>query len=103
MGVLKNILFLLVNLQVVWVSGEDGLKVEKELDLAEMIKMGISLGKSVLGEEVVENLKKGDLSDLMKVGEKVLGEDTVKDLIDSATEGSFLTKKITEDKIKCFR
>ena len=93
MGVPKNILCLVVILQGVWVRGEDGLKEEKELDLAEMIKLGISLGKSVLGEEVVENLKKGDLSDLMKVGEKVLGEDTVKDLINSATAGSFLTIK----------
>eukprot|EP00091_Calanus_sinicus_P018123 TRINITY_DN4033_c0_g1_i1.p1 TRINITY_DN4033_c0_g1~~TRINITY_DN4033_c0_g1_i1.p1 ORF type:complete len:178 (-),score=61.74 TRINITY_DN4033_c0_g1_i1:70-579(-) len=86
-GCLENILCLVLILQVMWVRGEDELKVEKELDLAEMVKMGISLGKNVLGEEVVENLKKGDLSDLVKVGEKVLGEDTVKNLMNSATEG----------------
>merc|ERR1740137_153527 len=49
--------------------------------------MGMALGKSILGEEAVEKIKKGDLSELIKVGEKVLGEDTVKDFLNSATQG----------------
>merc|ERR1711892_633717 len=49
--------------------------------------MGMALGKSILGEEAVEKIKKGDLSELIKVGEKVLGEDMVKDFISSATQG----------------
>ena len=66
----------------------------KEIDWSEMLQMGLALGKSILGEEAVEKLKKGDLSELIKVGEKVLGEDTVKDFLNSATEGAFDT---TED------
>merc|ERR1740137_186806 len=49
--------------------------------------MGMALGKSILGEEAIEKIKKGDLSELIKVGEKVLGEDTVKDFLNSATQG----------------
>merc|ERR1712200_296928 len=52
---------------------------------------------SILGEEAVEKLKRGDLSELIKVGEKVLGEDTVKDFLNSATEGAFNTKEDEED------
>merc|ERR1711892_966163 len=49
--------------------------------------MGMALGKSILGEEAVEKIKIGDLSELIKVGEKVLGENTVKDFLNSATQG----------------
>merc|ERR1719147_317289 len=38
----------------------------------------MALGKGLLGEEAVEKLKRGDLSELIKIGEKVLGEETVK-------------------------
>merc|ERR1712106_928300 len=57
-----------------------------EMDWAQMFQMGMALGKSILGEEAVEKLKQGDLSELIKVGEKVLGENTVKDFLNSATE-----------------
>merc|ERR1740124_1815325 len=57
------------------------------MDWAQMFQMGMALGKSILGEEAVEKIKKGDLSELIKVGEKVLGEDTVKDFLNSATQG----------------
>merc|ERR1712098_979776 len=49
----------------------------------------MALGKGLLGEEAVEKLKRGDLSELIKIGEKVLGEETVKDFLNSATEGAF--------------
>merc|ERR1719228_2725539 len=58
----------------------------------------MALGKGLLGEEAVEKLKRGDLSELIKIGEKVLGEDTVKDFLNSATEGAFNTKEDGEDK-----
>merc|ERR1712212_56917 len=53
----------------------------------------MALGKSILGEEAVEKIKKGDLSELIKVGEKVLGENVVKDFLNSATEGAFAPKE----------
>merc|ERR1719483_826450 len=55
--------------------------------------MGMALGKSILGEEAIEKIKNGDLSELIKVGEKVLGENTVKDFLNSATEGAFSSKE----------
>merc|ERR1740124_1226232 len=58
-----------------------------------MFQMGMALGKSILGEEAIEKLKQGDLSELIKVGEKVLGENTVKDFLNSATEGAFASKE----------
>eukprot|EP00091_Calanus_sinicus_P024189 TRINITY_DN8536_c0_g1_i2.p1 TRINITY_DN8536_c0_g1~~TRINITY_DN8536_c0_g1_i2.p1 ORF type:complete len:167 (-),score=66.18 TRINITY_DN8536_c0_g1_i2:58-558(-) len=101
MGIL-NILCLVLLLQVVWVRGEDEVideeelakeekegKEGKDIDWAEMLQMGMAIGKSILGEETVEKLKKGDLSELIKVGTKVLGEDTVKDFMNSVTEGAF--------------
>ena len=36
------------------------------MDWKEIIQMGLAVGKSILGEEVVEKLKKGDLSVLSK-------------------------------------
>merc|ERR1719228_3000150 len=57
----------------------------------------MALGKGLLGEEAVEKLKRGDLSELIKIGEKVLGEETVKDFLNSATEGAFNTKEDGED------
>ena len=106
MGVL-NILCLVVILQAVWVRGEDEVideeelakeeKGGKEMDWAEMLQMGMAIGKSLLGEETVEKLKKGDLSELIKVGTKVLGEDTVKDFMNSVTEGAFSPKEGEEE------
>merc|ERR1711909_211476 len=70
---------------------------KEEIDWSQMLQMGLALGKSILGEEAVEKLKRGDLSELIKVGEKVLGEDTVKDFLNSATEGAFDTKDDGEE------
>ena len=74
-------LTLLLNLGMVRGEKEE----EKEIDWNEMLQMGLALGKSILGEEAVDKLKKGDLSELVKVGEKVLGEEAVKDFINSMT------------------
>ena len=97
MGVFKG-LFLVLVLQAVSLRGEDEVMEDEEvigksegkdveMDWAQMFQMGMALGKSILGEEAIEKLKQGDLSELMKVGEKVLGENTVKDFLNSATEG----------------
>merc|ERR1712025_943934 len=68
----------------------------KEIDWSQMLQMGMALGKGLLGEEAVEKLKRGDLSELIKIGEKVLGEETVKDFLNSATEGAFAPKEDEE-------
>ena len=39
---------------------------EQEMDWAQMFQMGMDLGKSVLGEEAIEKIKKGDLSEVIK-------------------------------------
>merc|ERR1739838_947033 len=69
-------------------SGDSG----GEMDLSDLLQMGLALGKSVLGEEGMEKLKQGDLSDLLKVGERVLGEGVMNDFLQAA-EGA-----IKEDK-----
>merc|ERR1712106_1221013 len=98
MGVFKGIFLVLVLLAVSLrgedevmedeeVIGENEKNDEHEMDWGQMFQMGMALGKSILGEEAVEKIKKGDLSELIKVGEKVLGEDMVKDFLNSATQG----------------
>merc|ERR1712106_1118686 len=97
MRVFKGFFFVLV-LQAVSLRGEDEVMEDEEvigenegkdveMDWAQMFQIGMALGKSILGEEAIEKLKQGDLSELIKVGEKVLGENTVKDFLNSATEG----------------
>eukprot|EP00092_Neocalanus_flemingeri_P097021 GFUD01123578.1.p1 GENE.GFUD01123578.1~~GFUD01123578.1.p1 ORF type:complete len:177 (+),score=72.18 GFUD01123578.1:65-595(+) len=78
-------------------SVKEGTKEEGGMDWAEMFQMGMALGKSILGEEAVEKIKNGDLSELIKVGEKVLGEATIKEFLNSATEGAFAPKEGNED------
>ena len=39
---------------------------ELEVDWAHMFQMGMDLGKRVLGEEAIEKIKKGDLSEVIK-------------------------------------
>merc|ERR1712215_153800 len=104
---LTNIICLVVLLCAVHVQGEDPILEEgegaeeaknMEMDWSEMLQMGMALGKSVLGEEAIERLKKGDLSKLIEVGEKVLGEDTIKDFLNAATEGAFVPKEETKEK-----
>ena len=76
MGVVKG-LFLVLVLQAVSLRGEDEVMedeevIEKsegkdvEMDWAQMFQMGMDLGKSVLGEEAIEKIKKGDLSEVIK-------------------------------------
>ena len=93
----RNILCLVLLLSAFCVRGEEETKEGKdggkEMDWAEMLQMGMAIGKSVLGEEAIEQLKKGDLSKLIEVGSKVFGEDTIKDFLNSATEGAFDTKQ----------
>merc|ERR1712106_910833 len=107
MRVFKGFFFVLV-LQAVSLRGEDEVMedeevIEKsegedvEMDWAQMFQMGMALGNSILGEEAIEKLKQGDLSELIKVGEKVLGENTVKDFLNSATEGAFASKEGEKD------
>merc|ERR1712096_419245 len=76
-------------------SGDSG----GEMDLSDLLQMGLALGKSVLGEEGMEKLKQGDLSDLLKVGERVLGEGVMNDFLQAA-EGAMKDeeKPIKEDK-----
>merc|ERR1712117_444262 len=105
MGGVKYV-FLLLVVHCVSLRGEDEVMDDeevieqneggKEIDWSEMLQMGIALGKGLLGEEAVEKLKRGDLSELIKIGEKVLGEETVKDFLNSATEGAFAPKEDEE-------
>merc|ERR1711970_1022482 len=102
-----NIICLVVLQSGLYVRGEDPILEEGEgaeeaknveMDWSEMLQMGMALGKSILGEEAIERLKKGDLSKLIEVGEKVLGEDTIKDFLNAATEGAFVPKEETKEK-----
>merc|ERR1712059_114585 len=67
-----------------------------------MLQLGMAIGKSILGEEAIENMKKGDLSKLMEAGEKVLGEDAIKSFLDTLTEteGAFPMKEGEKDEVK---
>ena len=93
---MKYFILLLVALQVLKVTSEEE-KQEMDIDLSQMIQMGMAIGKSILGEEAVEKLKKGDLSEIIKMGEKVLGEDNVKNFMNSVTEGAFSQQQNAED------
>ena len=66
----------------------------QELDLSQMLQMGLSLGKQYLGQDGVDRLKKGDFSQLLQLGEKFLGEGTVNDLISAAA------KEFLDDQVK---
>merc|ERR1712215_323626 len=94
--VMKYSIILLVALQVLKVTSEEE-KQEMDIDLSQMIQMGMAIGKSILGEEAVEKLKKGDISEIIKMGEKVLGEDNVKNFLNSVTEGAFSQPQDAED------
>merc|ERR1712215_474642 len=94
--VMKYSIILLVALQVLKVTSDEE-KQEVDIDLSQMIQMGMAIGKSILGEEAVEKLKKGDISEIIKMGEKVLGEDDVKNFMNSVTEGAFSQQQDAED------
>lgn len=99
----KNILSLLVIASIFCVRGEEGGEEGKgednqEMDWGQMLQMGMEFGKQILGEEVVEKLKQGDLSTLMEVSQKVMKQDMVKDFLKSATD-AMNTKNMEEDKL----
>ena len=58
----------------------------QDIDLGQMIQMGLAMGKQYLGEAGVEKLKKGDFSELMDLGEKFLGEGGVNSLVAAAAK-----------------
>ena len=41
----------------------------------------MQLGKTFLGDEGMEKVKKGDLSEIMSLGKQFLGEETMNDII----------------------
>ena len=57
-----------------------------DIDLGQMLQMGLAMGKQYLGEAGVEKLKKGDFSELIDLGEKFLGEGGVNSLVSAAAK-----------------
>merc|ERR1719430_1791575 len=112
MGSVKTFCCLVVLMSAVFVKGEEDPVIEEDLpeeggegesgqqlefDWSQMLQMGMALGKGILGEEAVEDLKKGDLSSLMQAGEKLFGEENVKNIFNAVTEGVFSTNFETKD------
>merc|ERR1719266_1185345 len=58
----------------------------QDIDLGQMLQMGLAMGKQYLGEAGVEKLKKGDFSELIELGEKFLGEGGVNTLVSAAAK-----------------
>merc|ERR1739848_15335 len=58
----------------------------QDIDLGQMLQMGLAMGKQYLGEAGVEKLKKGDFSELIDLGEKFLGEGGVNSLVSAAAK-----------------
>ena len=56
----------------------------------------MQLGKTFLGDEGIERVKKGDFSQVVKMGEQFLGEDTMKDFMTAAAD-QFFQMKDNED------
>ena len=46
----------------------------------------MQLGKSFLGDEGIEKLKKGDFSQVVKLGEQFLGEETMNEYLTAAAD-----------------
>ena len=59
---------------------------EQDIDLGQMLQMGLAMGKQYLGEAGVEKLEKGDFSELIELGEKFLGEGGVNSLVSAAAK-----------------
>merc|ERR1711890_87340 len=78
----------------------DGGQGQMEMDWSQMLQMGMALGKGLLGEEAMEDLKKGDLSSLIQAGEKLFGEENVKNIFNAVNEGIFSTENETKDEDK---
>merc|ERR1711874_215144 len=57
-----------------------------DIDLGQMLQMGLAMGKQYLGEAGMEKLKKGDFSELIDLGEKFLGEGGVNSLVSAAAK-----------------
>ena len=73
---------LLLTLSVLLMVGAD----DQEIDLGQMLQMGLNMGKQYLGEEGMDKLKKGDFSQLVELGEKFLGEGAVNDILTAAAK-----------------
>ena len=69
-----------------WATSQDGETAGQDIDLGQMLQLGLSLGKQYLGEAGMEKLKKGDFSELMDLGEKFLGEGGVNSLVSAAAK-----------------
>ena len=69
-----------------WATSQDGETAGEDIDLGQMLQLGLSLGKQYLGEAGMEKLKKGDFSELMELGEKFLGEGGVNSLVSAAAK-----------------
>lgn len=72
---------------------------DEELDLGNLLQMGMQFGKQFLGEEGIEKIKNGDFSQVMDLGKQFLGEETVNDLLHAAADTvvQMKEKEKTED------
>ena len=68
-----------------WAASQEDTSSE-DIDLGQMLQMGLAMGKQYLGEAGVEKLKKGDFSELIQLGEKFLGEGGVNSLVSAAAK-----------------
>merc|ERR1719389_627432 len=68
-----------------WVASQED-NSGQDIDLGQMLQMGLAMGKQYLGEAGVEKLKKGDFSELIQLGEKFLGEGGVNSLVSAAAK-----------------
>merc|ERR1711874_640378 len=69
-----------------WATSEDEANAGQDIDLGQMLQMGLAMGKQYLGEAGVEKPKKGDFSELIDLGEKFLGEGGVNSLVSAAAK-----------------
>lgn len=58
----------------------------------------MQLGQNFLGDEGMEKIKKGDFSQVMKLGEQFLGKDTVNELLNAAAD-QFVQLKENSEKV----
>jgi len=92
-SVISSVSLLLLFINYSAASKDDG---KVDIDLGEMLQMGMQLGKTFLGDEGIERVKKGDFSQVVKMGEQFLGEDTMKDFMTAAAD-QFFQMKDNED------
>jgi len=88
-SVISSVSLLLLFINYSTAAKDDG---KIDIDLGEMLQMGMQLGKTFLGDEGIERVKKGDFSQVVKMGEQFLGEDTMKDFMAAAADQFFQMK-----------